>query len=92
MIGVSYDVFWTLNPKSLSHFIKAFEYKQAYDDTLAWQQGNYIRLAIASVMAKNAKYPEHPASHKPKQITQHDIKAKFLNHVAMINSNFVEEE
>lgn len=57
MIGVDYDLFWTLNPKSLTPFNKAFILKQKYDDTVAWEYGNYVRLAILSCFDKEQKYP-----------------------------------
>ena len=71
MIGVDYKLFWKLNPKTLSPFIKAFELKQKHDDHLAWQQGAYIRMAILSSMDTKNKYPEKPMlANKPTQEKQ----------------------
>lgn len=94
MIGVDYDLFWTLNPKSLSPFIKAFDLKQKYDDTVAWQQGYYIRMAIASCFDKNAKYPSKPLGNKEKdsEMDNEEIKRRFLAHANMINRQFGKEE
>jgi len=39
MIGVEYDLFWRLNPKSLTPFVKAFSMKAKYEDSLAWTMG-----------------------------------------------------
>lgn len=60
MMGVDYDLFWTLNPKSLAPFIKAFELSQRNEDRLAWQSGQYIKLAIGSSMSNKVKYPKEP--------------------------------
>lgn len=60
MIGVDYELFWTLNPKSLQPFIKAFDLKLEYDDLLAWKQGVYMKQAITSSFSKDGKYPAEP--------------------------------
>jgi hypothetical protein len=88
MIGVDYDLFWKLNPKSLEPFIKAFSLKQKYDDTVAWYSGMYVKMAIASSFNKNAKYPNIPmTSEKVEQeMPQEVIKARFLKHVEAINA------
>jgi hypothetical protein len=97
MIGVDYDLFWTLNPKSLKPFVKAFDLKTQYDDRVAWQSGLYIRMAVASVISKQAKYPSSPllVTHKvnrtPEDI-QRDIKEKMLRQMKIINSRFGKEE
>lgn len=62
MIGVGYDLFWTLNPKSLQPFIRAFELSQRNNDMLAWRSGMYIKLAIGSTISDKIKYPNHPFS------------------------------
>jgi len=94
MIGVDYDLFWVLNPKSLSPFIKAFRLKQEYDDVVSWRNGMYIKLAITSSFNKNSKYPEHPLLSKPKikEESQEVIMDRFLRHMNLINSKFRKEE
>ena len=99
-MGVDYELFWTLNPKTLKPFIKAFSLKQRQDDFLAWQQGAYIRLAIASVFAKSekVKYPPEPLGEKQykkkvKQPSQQDlIKEKMMERMRAINQRFRKEE
>lgn len=92
MMGVDYDLFWTLNPKSLSPFVKAFDLKQKYDDTLAWKQGAYIKVAIASALDKNAKYPEKPFSMKNENVvmTPQQIKEKMMATAEIINTRLTE--
>ena len=93
MIGVDYELFWTLNPKSLAPFVKAFELKEKHSDTMAWLSGLYVRSAIVSAMNKDAKYPTHPISDnvKKRDLTPEDrmniIKDRFLANVELINSN-----
>ena len=93
MIGVEYDLFWTLNPRSLQPFVKAFELKQKYDDSVAWQQGVYIQLAIASVLNKSAKYPTKPMMAKTveRDMTAEEIKARVMSQMKVINSQFGKE-
>ena len=99
MMGVNYDLFWTLNPKSLSPFIRAFELKQEYDDTMLWQSGLYIRLAIASLLDKSVKYPTKPLSSSSKVVDEkmiedkkmNNIKESFMTHMVLINNNFTKE-
>lgn len=86
MIGVDYDLFWTLNPKSLSPFIKAFELKQKYDDASAWRSGMYIRMAIGSVLAKGNKYPTKPLSDTGRDMTPQQIKEKMMAQAEIINA------
>ncbi len=90
MIGVDYDLFWTLNPKSLSPFIKAFELKQKYDDAMAWRSGAYIKMAIASSLAKGNKYPTKPFSDTgSREMTPQEIKEKMMANAEIINARLV---
>ena len=94
MIGVDYELFWTLNPKSLSPFIKAFDLKQKYDDSSAWILGGYIQRAIASVLNKDSKYPQRPLSNSltlDEESRKNEIKQKFLNRMELLNSRYRKE-
>lgn len=93
MIGVDYELFWTLNPKSLSPFIKAFSLRMKYDDKVAWQHGIYVKLAIASSFNKNSKYPTSPSmSSIPVVETEKDkqnkIKEKMFQQMSLLNLRF----
>ena len=94
MMGVDYELFWTLNPKSLSAFIKAFDLKKKYDDSLAWQHGYYVRMAIGSAMSKETKYPKEPVFFKDTskqedaQMSSEEMKRRFLAHAQRINASF----
>lgn len=94
MIGVDYELFWNLNPKSLSPFIKAFSLKQKYDDYTLWLQGKYIQMAIASTMNKNAKYPPKPFSTEEvtKISSAEEIKRKMFERMKILNAKFGKEE
>jgi hypothetical protein len=94
MIGVQYELFWTLDPKSLAPFIKAFVLKQKYDDTCSWQLGMYIQQAIVACFSKSAKYPTKPmTSDKPLTLPkpetneerQQRMKANFMRHAMLMN-------
>lgn len=94
-MGVGYDLFWTLNPKTLSPFIKAFRLRQEYDDLQAWRIGGYVRAAIGSAFGKNNKYPEKPLTHKSNEVEEMPmevIKNKFLAHVELMNTRFKGKE
>lgn len=95
MMGVNYDLFWKLNPKSLKPFVKAFELSLEHEDTVAWQLGSYIRMAIASCLDKNAKYPKHPIMDKSepklKPMSAEEIKARVMAHAQIINAKFRKE-
>ena len=93
MIGVDYDLFWTLNPKSLTPFVKAFSLKQEYDDAMHWEAGVYIRAAVASVLNKSSRYPLQPYSKTAKEAGNMELlKERFLRQAARINANFRKEE
>jgi hypothetical protein len=91
MMGVDYELFWTLNPKSLSPFTKAFSLKQKYDDSMAWQSGVYIRMAIVSSLNKEAKYPKRPMMAdkvKEKGMSSEEIKNRVMAQSQKINAKF----
>lgn len=97
MMGVDYELFWTLNPNSLTPFVKAFELKQKYEDVISWREGLYIRMAIVSCLDKNAKYPKKPMLDnvdfsKRKESPQEELKRKFLERMEILNTRFGKEE
>lgn len=94
MMGVDYELFWTLNPKSLSPFVKAFELKQKYHDFMEWNMGNYILEAIGAVFAKSGgKYPNKPhfETRKDATMTPEEIKERVRIRAIAINSRFGKE-
>lgn len=59
--GVPYELFWHLNPNKLESFKAAHQKRLEIDNQNAWLQGQYIRLAIGSVLdGKKCKYPKEP--------------------------------
>ena len=91
MMDVDYDLFWVLNPKELTPFVRAFSMKRKSADISAWQLGMYVRSAIASCFIKDSKYPTEPMlSHReetPEEI-QARIKQRFLDQVKRVNACF----
>lgn len=87
MIGVPYDLFWGLDPKSLTPFIKAFSLSQKQRDYEMWMQGRYIQLAIGSNLSKQCKYPEKPLTMKQNhQMDILEIKSRFMAHARILNA------
>lgn len=100
MIGVDYDLFWTLNPKSLKPFIKAFELSEKQEDMIAWRSGMYIKLAIGSLLSKEIKYPTRPLSADNDIVLDEEefarrkmnhIKQTMLERMVVVNSRFKSE-
>ena len=95
MMGVDYDLFWKLNPKSLAPFVKAFEMKWKHQDEINHQLGIYIQLAVASCLdGKKVQYPKNPFSQKlavKRDMTAEEIKEKMLSRMKVLNSRFVGE-
>lgn len=85
-IGVDYELFWKLTPKSLQPFVSAFNYKRELNDYAAWVQGMYIKEAIVSAMVKNAKYPSKPFSAQARDNTPDAIKAKMMRKMDELNA------
>jgi len=96
MIGVDYDLFWTLNPKSLSPFIKAFDLSRERDSYIAWEIGVYVKKAITSSLDAKDKYPKEPfgvkklKAKKSDEMPMEDIKARFMNQMELMNSRFTQ--
>lgn len=97
MIGVDYDLFWSLNPKSLAPFVKAFELKKDMEltqaDVVAYRTGDYVRMAIASNFSKDAKYPTKPFGFKTKKEMDEDarmeeMKKRVMERAQIINKRF----
>lgn len=82
---VPYELFWHLNPRKLKPFEKAYELelesRQNAKNLEAWLEGLYNQNAIASVFAKNNRYPTKPfdifGSQKPKTPEQEAEEFKF---------------
>lgn len=63
-IGISYELFWTLNPKKLEPFYEAERIKQEekykFENHSTWLNGVYMTKAISACFSKNTNYPEKP--------------------------------
>lgn len=93
MIGIDYDLFWSLNPKSLAPFVKAFSLKQKENDRNMWIQGLYIRMAVASSLSTKCKYPQEAfmSQKENKELDMLVIKDRFMKHANLLNSRFRKE-
>lgn len=64
-IGISYNDFWSLNPKILNLLFDAYRSRKDEDNKImdlhAWLAGMYVREAVVSALAgRKHKYPEKP--------------------------------
>ena len=81
----------------LRPFTRAFEIKLELADDAAWNHGLYVRLATASVMSRDVKYPKKPLMktarlEKDPKYNMHEIQNRFLTQMAKINSGFPKKE
>lgn len=61
MIGVDIHEFWLMQPHDLEPFNKAFLLSMEEKDLMNWQLGQYMQLAVGSVLTpKSIKYPNEP--------------------------------
>ena len=60
LVGMSEDKFWESNPRTLKPYIEAHKLKSMQTDSDNWMLGQYIRLAIGSLLDKKCKFPEKP--------------------------------
>lgn len=95
-VGVDYDLFWKLNPKSLQPFFEAYKEKQEDElDKLnfqGWLNGVYIQRAIGSALSKKNKYFSEPINIKGGQKLNpqekyEDIKNRFVSKAKRHNKN-----
>lgn len=57
-MGVDIDRFWTMTPKTLDPYFKAFSLQRKREDEAMWIQGMYIAMAVGSVLSSEAEYPK----------------------------------
>lgn len=64
IIGVDYDLFWSLNPRKLQPFVESFKMKQKikteYINFQTWLQGIYFGKALVASLDKNQEYFKEP--------------------------------
>lgn len=86
LYGVPYELFWHLNPRKLEPFKMSYQKRLEIDNHNAWIQGQYIRLAIGSVLdGKKCKYPEAPLFAGEDEKSSEE---KFLAWIEVYNANF----
>ena len=52
-MGISYDEFWTLNPRKINVIVKAYNLKRQIEDEKLWLLGDYVFNAC-SIALSNA--------------------------------------
>lgn len=68
--GCSYELFWTLNPRKLEAFQKAYSEREKDKatavDILAWRIGRYVVNSVATGLdGRKNKYPDKPDLLRP---------------------------
>lgn len=66
-LGVTEDVFWTLNPTKIKPYIEAKRKREIDRDYSNWMLGAYIKSSIASALDKHNKYPDKPYMEKAEE-------------------------
>lgn len=94
-IGVPYNVFWKLTPKTLKAHHKAYVIKEKHIDEMIWSVcGNYVLSAVAVAVenclaGKKArlKYIEKPLSeaNKEEKYTEEELQKQREMFVMMLN-------
>lgn len=63
-IGITYELFPRLNPRTIEPFRKAFQQKKdeeiATIEYTAWRNGLYVASAIGACFSKNGRYLDRP--------------------------------
>ena len=75
-MGVSYDEFWKLTPRSLKVIVAGYKLRRRVDDEKAWLLGNYIFDAVSIAMGNAFR----KKGQKPKEYLQ-EIKQPFLSKI-----------
>lgn len=72
--GISYETFWSLNPRIMDIYQKAYIQKKKEEfeqiETMAWLNGRYVMSAVGACFSKNAKYPELPQRNNNSEKTE----------------------
>ena len=105
-IGVSYELFWHLNPKKLQPFFKAFELKEIREDQKMWAWwGSYGLSAFQTVIShmsaglsgkrSDAKYIDKPIMQKIREnngeMTEEEIQRE-LNKMLLAEEMWIKND
>lgn len=97
-MGLDMNLFWRLNPRRMKPFFKTFEQSQREErdrmNSSAYLTGVYVRDAIASCLAKNARYPEKPRDLRtPEEIAEWQMSDEYVEQQRLIQKwNNMENE
>ena len=96
---MQYRDFWSLNPRRLEAFVKAYrqrmELQAKLDNQNAWLHGQYVAYAVAACLSKKAKYPKQPfafAGEDSQRERMERIKANMMSFAIRHNAAFAAKE
>lgn len=101
LIGIDETQFWSMNPRRLKPYTKAYNMQKQSENTMAYIQGMYfveaLRCTIGNMFSKKSskplEYPKEPYRlfEGERDLTEHDIEKQRENLVArlkIMQSNF----
>ncbi|CAJ0592236.1 unnamed protein product [Cylicocyclus nassatus] len=59
-IGITEEKFYTLNPRKIKPYEKAYHLRRRMEDENNFWLGQYIRYAVGSVLSEKGEYPKEP--------------------------------
>lgn len=59
-MGMSEELFWTMNPTKIKPYVEAERKKDIKHDYWNWMLGAYVKSSIASALDKHNKYSDKP--------------------------------
>lgn len=54
-MGISYDEFWTLNPRKLKVLVEGYKLRRKIEDEQAWLLGGYVFQAVSTSLGNAFK-------------------------------------
>lgn len=91
-IGISYELFWHLNPRKIKPFYEAYKIQMKSLEYRKWIEGIYTARAIASNFGE--KFPEEPLefyNFDEQELSEQKIKEerkKLIESLKVMQTNF----
>lgn len=86
-MGISYEEFWRLNPRSFTVIANGYKLKRKEEDTMMWLQGGYIFDGVSLALANAFKKKGQKAKEYFKE-----VKEPFLSREISNGSEMTEKE
>lgn len=86
-MGISYDTFWSLNPRKLNILIEGYKLERKIKDEESWMLGGYVFQAV-SVSLGNAFRKKNTKAQSYFEV----LDKPFLNNIEKNNEEMSEEE